>query len=93
MAERKNKLTGSFRTTNIITIISLLTSIFAILYSLYTYNKESQARDESTKKNIQYQKELERHIEELQQMDAEVRELKSMEKFTSHWPYGTNNSS
>lgn len=83
MTERKSQLSGSYSTTNLITIISLLTSIFAIFYSLYTYNKESQARDESTTKNIQYQKELERHIEELQRMDAEVRELKSMEKFTA----------
>ena len=83
MTEKKDRLSGSFSATNIITIISLLTSIFTIFYSLYTYNKESHARDESTKKNIQYQKELERHIEELKRMDAEVRELKSMEKFTA----------
>src|SRR6185436_322329 len=83
MTERKERLSGSFSVTNIVTIISLITSIFAIFYSLYTYNKESHARDESTKKNIQYQKELERHIEELKRMDAEVRELKSMEKFTA----------
>lgn len=83
MAERKNNLTGSFKTTQIIIIISLLTSIVAILYSLFTYIKESAARDESTRKNIQYQKELERNIDELKKMDAEVRELKSMEKFTA----------
>jgi signal transduction histidine kinase len=83
MTERKKNLSGSFNTTNIITIISLLTSIFAIFFSLYTYNKESQARDESAIKNIQYQHELEKHIEELKRMDDEVKELKSMEKFTS----------
>ena len=59
MTERKNNLTGSFKTTQIIIFISLLTSIIAILYSLFTYNKESAARDESNKRNIQYQKELE----------------------------------
>ena len=63
MTERKNKLTGFFKTTRIIVSISLLTSIFAILYSLFTYNRESLARDESTKRNIQYQKELEENIE------------------------------
>ena len=83
MAERKNKLTGSFKSIRIIISISLLTSILAILYSLFTYNKESLARDESSKKNIQYQKELERNIDELKKMDAEVKELKSMEKFTA----------
>jgi len=83
MNERKNKLTGSFTTTQIITFISLLTSILAIFYSLLIYNKESTARDESTRKNIQYQKELEANIDELKKMDAEVRELKSMEKFTA----------
>jgi signal transduction histidine kinase len=83
MAERKNKLTGFFNSTQIITIISLLTAILAIIYSLFTYNKESRARDESTKKNIKYQKELENIIAELKKMDAEVRELKSLEKFTA----------
>ena len=83
MAERKNNLTGSFKTTQIIITISLLTSVLAIIYSLFTYIKESAARDESTKKNIQYQQELETKIEELKRMDAEVRELKGMEKFTA----------
>ena len=81
MNERKDKLTGSFTSTQIITFISLLTSILAIFYSLLIYNKESTARDESTRKNIQYQRELEANIEDLKRMDAEVRELKSMEKF------------
>ena len=36
MTERKNNLTGSFKTTQIIIFISLLTSIIAILYSLFT---------------------------------------------------------
>jgi signal transduction histidine kinase len=83
MAERKNNLTKSFKTTQIIIFISLITSIIAILYSLLTYIKESAARDELNKRNIQYQKELESKIEELKRMDAEVRELKSMEKFTA----------
>jgi len=80
---RKNNLTSSFTTTQIIIFISLLTSIVAIIYSLLTYIQESAARDAITKKNIQYQKELENSIDELKSMDAEVRELKSMEKFTA----------
>jgi len=83
MTERKSNLTGSFKTAQIIIFISLLTSIVAILYSLFTYNKESAARDESNKRNIQYQKDLEAKIEELKRLDAELRELKSMEKFTA----------
>ncbi len=81
MIERKNKLTGSFTTTQYVTFISMLISITAILYSLYSYNRESKARDESAVRNVQYQHELEKHIEELKRMDAEVRELKSMEKY------------
>jgi signal transduction histidine kinase len=83
MAERKNNLTKSFKTTQIIIFISLITSIIAILYSLLTYIKESAARDKSTQKNIQYQKELEANIDELKRMEAHLRELKSMEKFTA----------
>src|SRR6185369_1062149 len=48
ITERKNNLTSSFRTTQIIIFISLLTSVIAILYSLFTYIKESAARDKST---------------------------------------------
>ena len=83
MTERKNNLTSSFKTTQIIIFISLITSIIAILYSLFTYIKESAARDKSSQKNIQYQKELEANIDELKRMDAKLRELKSMEKFTA----------
>jgi len=83
MTDRKAKLTGSFTSTQIITIISLLTAILAILYSLITYNKESRARDRSTNENIKYQKELENNIAELKRMDAELRELRSSEKFTA----------
>ena len=83
MSERKNNLTDSFKTTQIIIFISLITSIIAILYSLFTYIKESAARDKSSQKNIQYQKELEANIDELKRMDAKLRELKSMEKFTA----------
>lgn len=83
MEHRKSKLTGFFKSTQVIIFISLLTSILAISYSLINYNRESLARDESNKKNIQYQKELEAKIDELKKMDAEVKELKSMEKFTS----------
>ena len=83
MNQRKSNLTGFFKKTKIIIFISLLTSILAIFYSLFNYNRESLARDESNKKNIQYQKELENKIHELKKMDEEVKELKSMEKFTS----------
>lgn len=83
MTERKNNLTSSFKTTQIIIFISLITSVIAILYSLFTYIKESAARDKSTQKNIQYQKELEENIDELKRMEAKLRELKSMEKFTA----------
>ena len=55
MTERKNNLTSSFKTTQIIIFISLITSIIAILYSLLTYIKEGAARDKSSQKNIQYQ--------------------------------------
>ncbi|HET9434006.1 MAG TPA: CHASE3 domain-containing protein, partial [Chitinophagaceae bacterium] len=81
--QRKTNLAGFFKSAQVVIFISLLTSLVAIFYSLFNYNRESKARDESNKKNIQYQKELEANIDELKKMDAEVKELKSMEKFTS----------
>src|SRR5688572_16852568 len=65
MNQRKSNLTGFFKSTQIVIFISLLTSILAIFYSLSNYNRESMARDESNKKNLQYQKELEAIIDEL----------------------------
>lgn len=82
-AQRKNKLFNFFNTTLIITIVSFITGMLAIGYSLVIYNKESKARDESTLKNIGYQRELENNIAELRRMDAEVKELRSLEKFTA----------
>ena len=83
MNQRKTNLTGFFKSAQVIIFISLLTSVLAISYSLFNYNRESRARDESNQRNVQYQKELEAKIDELRAMDAEVKELKSMEKFTS----------
>ena len=83
MNQRKSNLTGFFKSTQIIIFISLLTSILAIFYSLFNYNKESLARDESNKKIFSTKKNWKLNIDELKKMDAEVKELKSMEKFTS----------
>lgn len=83
VTQRKNKLINFFNTTLIITIVSFITCMVAVAYSLITYNKESKARDESTLKNIGYQRKLENNIAELRRMDAEVKELRSLEKFTA----------
>jgi signal transduction histidine kinase len=83
MNERESKLSGFFNSTQTITIISLLTAIAAILYSLITYNKESRGRLEADKKTVQYRLELEKNISELQGANTELHELRSIEKFAS----------
>jgi signal transduction histidine kinase len=83
MSERTVILTGTFNNTDIIALVSLAIAILTIIYSLYTYNRESKAKEIADGKVMQYQKELENKLQELEQVNAELKELKTIEKFAA----------
>jgi signal transduction histidine kinase len=83
MTDHTVTLTGSFNNTDVIALISLAIAILTIIYSLYTYNRENKAKEIADGKAQQYQKELENKLQELEQVNAELKELKTIEKFAA----------
>lgn len=83
MQEKKSKLSGFLKSTQSLTIFSLITAVLAILYSLVTYNHEYRAKRFADEKTNQYRAELEKNIRELKEINDELQELKGMEKFSA----------
>jgi signal transduction histidine kinase len=83
MDYRKGKLSGFFTASRVITIISLIIAMLAIFFSWLTYNHENKAKTQADMKAAQYRKELEQNISELEHANAELLELKSIEKFAA----------
>jgi signal transduction histidine kinase len=81
--QRKTNLTRFFDGNIIITGISFMIALFAVLFSWITYKRENKAKLESDKNMVQYRKQLEENITELQRINTELKELKSLEKFTA----------
>ncbi len=83
MYQRKTNLAKFFDGNLIITGISFMIALFAVLFSWITYKRENEAKLDSDKNMGQYRKQLEENITELQRINTELKELKSLEKFTA----------
>jgi signal transduction histidine kinase len=60
-----------------------LVSILLIMYSLITFNMESQAKRKATIQAASYHDQLEKRVDELASANRELMELRSLERFTS----------
>jgi signal transduction histidine kinase len=83
MNERNSKLDGFFYSTTVIAIISLLIALVTIFYSLITYNRENKAKEEADRNAKVYSLELEKRVSELNEANAELEELRNIEKFAA----------
>ena len=83
MNERNSKLDSFFSSTTIIAVISLVITLFTIFYSLITYNRENKAKELADKNARIYSVELEKRLNELNKANAELEELRSIEKFAA----------
>jgi len=83
LQNREQRLADLFKRARMMSIISLTIVIFALLYSLITFNRETKAREIADKRANTYREELERNQDELKQKNSELKELKDVEKFTS----------
>lgn len=83
MLQRKGKLSGLFDSNQVIASISLIIAFITLCYSLIVFTRENNAKEKAIKKATQYGVELEKKVEELQQTNRELQELKSLEKFTA----------
>lgn len=81
--ERNSRLQNFFAGTEIISITSLIIVLITIFYSVFVYNKGSKEKEASDNKAKRYSLELEERVRELKQVNLELEELKSVEKFTS----------
>ncbi|HEX2847574.1 MAG TPA: CHASE3 domain-containing protein [Chitinophagaceae bacterium] len=81
--EKNNRLEGFFTGTEIISLTSLVIVLVAIFYSLFIYNRGNKEKEASDNKVKRYSLELEERVKELKQLNTELEELRSVEKFTS----------
>jgi signal transduction histidine kinase len=83
MDERNSKLDSFFNSTTIMAVISLLIALVTIFYSLITYNRENKAKEEADRYATIYSLELEKRVNDLNRANAELEELRSIEKFAA----------
>lgn len=80
---RKENLRGVSTSIKVITITSLIIALLLSAYSFITYSRESQAKSRADAQANSYRKQLENKVRELQEANEELRELRSLEKFTA----------
>jgi signal transduction histidine kinase len=80
---RKKNLRGVSISIKIITITSLIIALLLSIYSFVTYSKESRAKSKADEQANSYRKQLENKVNELQEANEELKELRSLEKFTA----------
>ncbi|MBC7946917.1 MAG: CHASE3 domain-containing protein [Chitinophagaceae bacterium] len=83
MRERNERLKGFFTGTEIITITSLAIAIITIIFSVMIYNREYAAKEKAIAEARSKSTELEQRVAELNNVNSELKELKSIEKFAS----------
>ena len=81
--EKNSRLEGFFAGTEIISLTSLVIVLVTIFYSLFIYNRGNKEKEASDNKVKRYSLELEERVKELKQVNTELEELRSVEKFTS----------
>lgn len=81
--EKNSRLEGFFTGTEIISLTSLVIVLVTIFYSLFIYNRGNREKEAADNKVKRYSLELEERVKELKQVNSELEELRSVEKFTS----------
>jgi signal transduction histidine kinase len=80
---RKERLRKVSVSIKIITITSLVIAVLLSIYSFFIYSRESRAKSKSDEQANLYREQLENKVTELQVANAELEQLRSLEKFTA----------
>ena len=80
---RSRELNTRYVTLNTIIITSLITAFLLAIYGFMTYARENRARRQADDKVSQYQQQLELRIRELAGANAELIQMRSMEKLAA----------
>jgi signal transduction histidine kinase len=78
--ERFNKTTTSIK---VITVTSLIIALVLCIYSFVIYSKEYKGKSKADEQAVSYRQQLEKKVGELQQANAELQDLRSIEKFAA----------
>lgn len=80
---RDGNLAGFYTTTSMVTVMSLMIALITIVYSVYVYNRENNAKEKAIINARNYGQQLEERVRELDRVNLELQELKSLEKFVA----------
>ncbi len=83
MEERSGQLSSFSNFIKIINIASMIVAVLLTFYSIITYTKENQAKMRSERNANAFRNQLEIRIAELDAVNKELVELKSIEKFAA----------
>jgi signal transduction histidine kinase len=83
LTERKEEMRTQFRTLNVIIVVSLIIAFLLLIFGFLTYLRENLARREADKKVQQYQEQLKERILELRNVNKELLQMRSIEKFAA----------
>jgi signal transduction histidine kinase len=81
MLNRSEKLSSFSDFIKIVNIVSVVVAILLTFYSIVTFTKENRAKKEADFKAMQFRNQLELRVKELDNLNKELLELKSLEKF------------
>lgn len=80
---RDKSLKKTFSSITIITVISVLLAFTLIVFGILAYRRENSVRKKVTKEIAKYEKQLKDRIEELNNANKELVQMKSQEKFAA----------
>ncbi len=78
-----NKVAQFSNFIKIINILSIIIAILLFFYSIISFNRESQAKKMADIKSVKFREELEKKVNELDKLNTELIELRSIEKFAA----------
>ena len=83
LANRDAELKSTFQSINSITIASLLLTVLLVIIGFVTYTNENKARKIALQNIREYQGQLSKRIDELNTANAQLVQMRSMEKFAA----------
>ncbi|MEO9210794.1 MAG: ATP-binding protein [Ginsengibacter sp.] len=80
--ERAGEVSEYSGLIQVLNVVSIIIAILLTIYSLIVYNKENRARRLASKKAQEYKEQLQRRVKELAELNTELIELRSLEKYS-----------
>lgn len=83
LQRRDTDLNATFASIKVITITSLLLTLLLVIIGFVTYTNENKARKTAMQNIKEYQQQLSNRIDELNKANAQLLQMRSMEKFAA----------